>query len=172
MDRYWFYQSILSVMQTTDSIGPLVKDFSFWSTVSLIDHKILVKPMVTDLSIHIQSIYWSKLRKFHKYIYRFIHIHMYTYVYICIHICIHIRKPILIPIPIPTVYLYLYLYLSVYIYNRRWIDTNCFVWYYRSSLPLRVSIHRLKSFNFWSIVLIIGLRFFLFLMTIDLNDIF
>jgi hypothetical protein len=41
-------------MLTTDSIDPSVNDFFFWSIVSIIDHKILVKPMTIDPSIHFQ----------------------------------------------------------------------------------------------------------------------
>ncbi len=39
-----YYQSVLSVMLTTESIDPSVKDFSFWSTALIVDHKTLVKP--------------------------------------------------------------------------------------------------------------------------------
>jgi hypothetical protein len=46
IDRY--YWSILSVMLTNGSINPLVKDFSFWSIVWQICHKIIVKPMTID----------------------------------------------------------------------------------------------------------------------------
>ncbi len=40
-----------------------LKIFSFWLIVSIIDHKILVKPMTIDPSVHFQpilSIHWSK----------------------------------------------------------------------------------------------------------------
>ncbi len=78
------------------------------------DHKIFFKPMVIDLSIHIQLIYWSKLRRnlidiFRKFIYIYVYSYTYTYTHIYvgigivigididIGIGIHIHIPIVSP---------------------------------------------------------------------------
>ncbi len=69
------------------------KIFSFLSIILIIDPKILVKPMAINLSIHIQSIHQSKLRRNYNYIYIYIYFmytHMYTYTY-TYRIRIHLR---------------------------------------------------------------------------------
>ncbi len=66
MDQYRYNRLILSIILTTDSIDPLVKDYSFWSIVAIIHDKILVEPTAIEpCSGEITSTY----------------IHIYTYTY-------------------------------------------------------------------------------------------
>jgi hypothetical protein len=90
-NRRWIDGSIpiLSVMLTTDSIDPLVKEFFIYLlVVSTMDPKILVKQMTIDPLVHIQLIHWPNITRNKKYTHTHvlyissnIHIHTYPYTY-------------------------------------------------------------------------------------------